>query len=242
VNPPEHQAREDWADYLDPEQHDPALPAAERDALDSVAVRLKDEALWSGPSDRVRAALLAQVIAERDAGAGPDGMRSDQTSRPSTEPATGPATERGTGLRPRRAAQRARGRWLVAAAAVAAVVISGALLWPRSHPQTFSVAGTTLAPQASASVELTPKSAGVAIRLHIKGLKPAPPGTFYAAWLRGAPGVVPVGTFHWHKGGIPIDLWSGVTTDRYPELFVTLQTEGQPLGPSDRVVLDGRTS
>ena len=213
MNLPDDRTLDAWADHLDPQTRadpraDLEITAAERVALDAVAARLGDDALWSDPPPQLKTALLAQVTAQQ---------------RERTAPA-----------------RRGRASWLVAAAAVAAIVAGGAVFWPRSEPAGFTMTGTGLAPRASAVAELEPKSAGVAIRLNITGLKAAPPGTFYAAWLRGPTGVVPVGTFHWRKGGIPIDLWSGVGTDRYPELFVTLQREGAPPEPSDQVVLDGR--
>ena len=217
MNLPDDRTLDAWADHLDPQTRadsraDPVITAAERTALDAVAARLRDDALWSDPPPQLKAALLAEVTAQQ--------------------------RERAVPARP--PARRSRASWLVAAAAVAAIVVGGAVIWPRNEPVGFTMTGTALAPRAHAEAELEPKSAGVAIRLNITGLKAAPPGTFYAAWLRGSTGVVPVGTFHWRKGGIPIDLWSGVGTDRYPELFVTLQREGAPPEPSDQVVLDGR--
>jgi hypothetical protein len=52
--------------------------------------------------------------------------------------------------------------------------------------------------------------------------------------------MVGVGSFHWREGGIPIELWSGVDTDRYPVFVVTLQNEGEPATASDVVVITGR--
>jgi hypothetical protein len=150
----------------------------------------------------------------------------------------------GTDTRPGRTprvGRRPRATWWLSIAGVAAAAALVAVLaWPRTPPTgpitTFALAG----PTATATADLENKSAGMAITLHIKGLKPAPPGDYYAAWLHGSAGYVPVGTFHWHKGGIPINLWSGVTSDRYPELIVTLQREGQPPLPSlTTVVLTG---
>ncbi|WP_088319992.1 anti-sigma factor domain-containing protein [Kineosporia sp. R_H_3] len=221
MNPSEDPRVDLWAGHL--ERREPGTPppadldAAERDALDAVARRLADEALWSGPPPELRARLLAEVGAAQ-----------------ASEQQTGAAA-------PARAAGRPVRRWLLVAAAAAVVAVGGAVLWPRGAAVEFALAGTAAAPAARATAELTPKSAGLAIELHITGLGPAPEGTYYAAWLRGPDGVVPVGSFHWRKGGIPIDLWSGVTADRYPELFVTLQSEDAGPGPSDLVVLDGRT-
>jgi hypothetical protein len=100
--------------------------------------------------------------------------------------------------------------------------------------------GTALAPKAVATAQLDPKPAGLAIHLQIKGLPPAPEGRYYAAWLRGPRGTVPVGSFHWHQKVNPVDLWSGVLTDGYPELFVTLQREGEAPDPNGDIVLTGR--
>lgn len=156
---------------------------------------------------------------------------------PSSVPYAPSATPRRIG-----SARARRTWWLSAAGVAAAALLIGVLAWPHPQTTTFAMAGTALAPKASAVAELEPRSAGVAIRLEIKGLTAAPPGSYYAAWLKGPTGVVPVGTFHWHKGGIPIDLWSGVGSDAYPELFVTLQREGQPPDPSTQVVLRGHAA
>jgi hypothetical protein len=230
---------DDWGAHLDPFADAPepagssgaALPPGGRQVVEAIRGRLRDETLWSDPPPGLRASLLARAAAE--------GRGGDLPALP-TEPAADPHPASPASERSRRSPVRRRTPWLVAAAA--AVILGGgaAVLWPRPDVTTFAAAGTPLAPQASAVVHLEPKSAGVAIRLDIKGLQPAPEGAYYAAWLRGPEGVVPVGTFHWRKGGIPIDLWSGVTADRYPELFVTLQREGAAPTPSDQVVLDGR--
>ncbi len=219
---------EEWADYLDPASPDPELSDAERAGLDRVAVTLADSAVWSEPPAELRAALLAQVEAEA---AQPRRLGPTTPShRDGAAAAPGPA----------RSARARRRTWYASAVAVAAAgALVAVLAWPRPATTTFAMSGTTLAPAASATAVLEPRSAGVAITLQIKGLVAAPPGTYYAAWMRGDTGTVPVGTFHWHKGGIPIELWSGVTADRYPDLFVTLQQEGQPATPSADVVLRG---
>lgn len=231
MTPPDDRTVDRWAEHLEAAAaasagrvpDDPTLSPAtddlgpqERAGLDAVAARLRDEALWSEPPTDLRSRLLAQVAQEQRGG----------------EPGA-PAS----GGRPRRT------RWLLLAAAAVILLVGGVggvVLRPRGPAVEFALAGSSLAPRASAQAELRPKSAGVAITLHVTGLAPAPPGSYYAAWLRGPEGVVPVGSFHWRKGGIPIELWSGVTSDRYPELFVTLQTEGAGPGPSDRVVMQGR--
>ena len=242
---------EDWADYLDPSEPDPDLPPEQVRALERVTRLLAGEPVWSQPPPDLRATILAAAAREA---AGP-ATTGPTTTSPTTVGRTtaGPTTTGRTTAGPEAVAtgaaplpppiplrRRSRRAWYLSAAGVAAAAaLVVVLAWPRPHPTSFALAGPALAPRANAVAELEPRSAGVAITLHVKGLAPAPPGAYYAAWLRGPAGIVPVGTFHWHKGGIPIDLWSGVGGDRYPELFITLQREGQPPTPSSDVVLSG---
>lgn len=224
---------EEWADYLDPAEPDPGLPPAHREMLDRFTAALADEAVWSEPPATLRSRLLDLASAEQPA---------SSTDTPATPPQP---SDGGTGdvLRfdtTRRSSKR--GWWVAVGATAAAAALVVTLAWPRPQVTTFAMQGTALAPRARAVAELEPRSAGLAITLEVKGLAAAPPGTYYCAWLRGPDGVVPVGTFHWRKGGIPIELWSGVLTDRYPELFVTLQREGAPPTPSSEIVLTGRAS
>lgn len=226
---------DDWADYLDPAEPAPRLPADERRALDRLAASIASPDVWGEPPAGLRAALLAAAEREQRSAAGP---RPEPAAAPEPEPEPATAPEPAVVVPLRRRQRRA---WYAAAAGVAAAaVLVSVLAWPRPETTSFPMAGTALAPRAHAVAELEARSAGLAIRLEVKGLPPAPAGAYYAAWLRGAEGVVPVGTFHWRKGGIPIDLWSGVGQDRYPELFVTLQREGLPPTPSSEVVLSGR--
>jgi hypothetical protein len=249
---------DEWADYLDREVADPQLTPAERDALDRIAGILADEGTWGEPPAQLRSSLLQRATQEAAAARAIDSGASSLATPPvipsaiptdlppAVPPAEPPAVPTGVptsapAATPRRiGSARARRTWWLSSAGVAAAALLVAVVaWPHPQTTTFAMAGTSLAPKASAVAELQPKSAGVAIRLEIKGLTAAPPGAYYAAWLKGPTGVVPVGTFHWHKGGIPIDLWSGVTSDAYPQLFVTLQREGQPPDPSSQVVLSG---
>jgi hypothetical protein len=259
---------DDWADYLDPEVDDPELTPAERAALDRIAGVLADEGTWGEPPAGLRSSLLERAAHEAatrsvDGGAGSLASVVTPPVTPAVTPGvtpgvTSPATPAAAptipqapsnvpyapSATPRRigSARARRSWWLSAAGVAAAALLIGVVAWPHPQTTTFAMAGTALAPKASAVAELEPRSAGVAIRLEIKGLTAAPPGAYYAAWLKGPTGVVPVGTFHWHKGGIPIDLWSGVGSDAYPQLFVTLQREGQPPDPSNQVVLTGHVA
>jgi len=233
---------EDWADYLDPGEPDPPLPGDQARGLDRIHAALADEAAWGEPPSRLRAGLLAAATAERAARpAGPVPVPTTPAAPPAAAPPDGARTDGArTGVV---VPLRRRSRRLVLAAvtaAAAAAVLVAVLVWPRPATPSIVLAGTALAPRATATAELEPRSAGVAITLHVKGLPPAPAGAYYAAWLHGPSGYVPVGSFHWRKGGIPIDLWSGVGGSAYPDLVVTLQREGQPLAPSAAdVVLSG---
>jgi Anti-sigma-K factor rskA len=249
---------DDWADFLDPSEPDPDLPAGQREVLGRVRGSLADPHLWDGPAPGLRAALLRQASTEaartpRPVGApdAPDAPSTAASAAPPAVPSAAPPAARSAtppAAPPAARSWRSRTRrawWGAATGLAAAAALIGVLAWPRGEqtvagPTTaITLSGTALAPGASAVADLQPRSAGVAVTLHLTGLKPAPAGTYYAAWLAGRAGVVPVGTFHWRKGGIPIDLWSGVGSDAYPELFVTLQHEGSPPTPSTQVVLSG---
>ena len=135
---------------------------------------------------------------------------------------------------------RLRGAWLALAAAVVAAVVGFVVLLPDEPTgPTFALAGTDLAPDATATAEIVTLDAGIALRLEISGLPPAEAGMYYAAWMEGESGVVAAGSFHWHDPG-PVGLWSGVEPDRYPHFFVTLQSQRDGPDPSDRVVMEGR--
>jgi hypothetical protein len=133
---------------------------------------------------------------------------------------------------------------MVVAAAAAVVVLAGVVgIIVRSSDdgagRDFTVAGTELAPEASAVATVEETGSGVSIDLDVSGLPPAEPGTYYQAWVKGPDGLVTVGTFHMRDGDDSVELWSGVPLDRYPTLTVTLQDEGAGQESSGRVVLSG---
>jgi hypothetical protein len=199
------------ADYLDPNAEDLPLSDAEQRALDAVRRTLSDPLTWDEPPLDLADRLLSLA---------------------STTPQDG--------ARPARSGRRG---FLIAAgsAAAAAAVFAGVVPRIAQQParEQYRLAGTALAPTASATVDVESKSAGDAITLHITGLDPAPAGSYYAGWLTGPTGTVPVGSFHWRRGGIPIELWSGVDTHEYPNFEITLQRDDQPPAPSGAVVLRG---
>jgi hypothetical protein len=134
--------------------------------------------------------------------------------------------------------------WAVPATALAAALFTvGVLavdraLQPDQPPaEAFAIAGTQLAPQARGEVRVSDMPSGFSMEVDAEGLPAAAAGSYYAAWLRGPEGTVPLGSFHMRGTGAPVRLWSGVSPDRYPELLVTLQAEGDPLVPSQLVVV-----
>ena len=99
-----------------------------------------------------------------------------------------------------------------------------------------ALAGSELVPDASAVAHVDPQNDGVRIVLEVTGLPPAPPGSFYAAWVvKEEPRTrIPIGTFHLRGGGNDrIELWAGVSTDDYPIVSVTRQSEADPAGPGE---------
>lgn len=246
---------DEWASHLDPDMPDGALNEEEYEALDRISEVLSEEALWDAPPADLRDRLLASARAEslRDEGGdeliadqvvGIDEHRSVGADQPETSGGGGGADsgDEATVVPLDRGRRSRRARWLVPAMTAAAAVIAviAFVNWPQSDPATFDLAGTELNPNATATVEVEPLGAGVAITLNITGLPPAGEGEYYSGWLSGEIGSVPVGSFHWREGGIPIELWSGVDVERYPTLGITLQQEGEPTTSSGVVVLKGR--
>ncbi len=104
-----------------------------------------------------------------------------------------------------------------------------------------ALAGTDLAPGASAVADLTETPQGLLVEMDVVGLPPAEPGTYYQAWVRNSDEqAVTIGTFHMRGGDARVELWGGVTSEQYPIITVTLQQEGDGAESSGRVVLNGR--
>lgn len=214
---------DEFAEFLD--RGGPAAGpggAATGDAAGRVRDLLGDESVWAEPAPDGVEDLLAAIEAESPGG---------QTARGRTSPVPAP-----------RAAPRRRA--LIALSAAAALVVVAGVVGilsraPDDGGREVAVAGTELAPEASAVATVDERGSGVAIELDVTGLPPAEPGTYYQAWVKGAEGLVAVGTFHMRGGDDTVDLWSGVPVDRYPTLTVTLQDEGGGQESSGRVLLSG---
>ena len=135
---------------------------------------------------------------------------------------------------------RRRNLWIPAAAILVLVTAIGWVGLNRPEPVDFIIAGTDLAPAATADVRIVETPAGIILRLNVTGLDPAEPGTYYQGWVVSGEGEVSVGTFHMRGGDGFVAFWSGVDLDDYPELIVSLQEEGAGPDRSDRVVMTGR--
>ncbi len=228
-------------------------PPALRDRLLAAAVAEADWAPPAGPSRSSSPGGVAPNVTGEVTGGDVSGY--EAPVRPGPGPNGGPSEpespvqldEWRRPERPRRTGRRViAGAGLVAAGAAAAV--AALTLVPRlssgdevaDDPFRYQAAPTELVPGASAEFSVVSTPSGEEITLWTEGLPAAPEGRYYAAWLVGPEGPVPVGTFHMRRGEEAIDLWSGVDTERYPNFMVTLQSEGEPPTPSDQVMLRGQ--
>jgi hypothetical protein len=195
---------------------------------------LADEATWAEPAPGGADALLAAIRAE--GGAQPSPLDSPEVPGQPSEPL--PAA-----VVPLTARRRRWPRRLLAAAAVVLVagVVSVVLLGRDDDTagREVAIAGGDQAPDASAVATVEELGSGVAIELDVEGLPPAPPGTYYEAWVRNETVLVPIGTFHMRAGDEVVELWAGVDLDDFPTLTVTLQQEGAGQESSGQVVLRG---
>ncbi len=189
---------------------------------------LDREAVWVEPPADLQDNALAALRAAR-AAATPTPIAPTQT-RPPMEPESevGRPTGRRLG-------------WLLSAAAAAVVAAVGTWTLVIDAPDSsLALAGTELAPAASAEVEITEKASGFEVVIDIEDLAPAAEGTYYQAWFKDADGVlVTIGTFHARESGQDIVLWSGVDPGDFDVLTVTLQRVGDGAESSGEVVLSG---
>lgn len=102
----------------------------------------------------------------------------------------------------------------------------------------LALAGTDLAPAATAAVDVFDRGAGYALILKTSGLDPAPDGGYYEGWLSSVDDVaVSVGTFHMRGGDGTVVLWSGVAIADFPLLTVRRHADDSP--DDDPVVMTG---
>lgn len=185
--------------------------------IDALSALLARESVWDAPAPEVEGRILAAVAAEA-------------VQRPTV---AGPS-------RPGRAERRHLRVIGVAAALLLILGVSiGLLAGDDDSPLEIALAGTELAPGASAVAELDDTPQGLRVRLEVSGLAPAAPGTYYQGWVKNGSDAVTIGTFHARGGAGVIELWAGVSSDEYNSIAVTLQQEGAGAQSSGLVVLSG---
>ena len=201
----------------------------ERAELDAVRALLVDPALWDEPSADLGDRVVAAVTAERGSPTVP--LAPPPTTAPLSAPLAAPVP---VGARNPR---RSRALTFLAGAAAAAVVALAISLVPRgsSGGDRIALAGTELAPGSSGSARILKRESGLRIELNASGLPRRDGRLFYQAWLKGAAGLVPIGTFH---TGDHVVLWAGVALEDFPTISVTQEEVGDQAS-SGRSVLVG---
>lgn len=191
-------------------------PPRDHERLDLIREVLGEAATWAEPPQQVADGILAAVA-------------HDHTGLVGDAP-----------LVPQR-------RWPVvaavvgSAAAVVALVFSTISVLDTESETVLAMTGTEIESGASGQATVRPTDAGWWIRLDVRGLPPAPQGTYYEGWVWSDEGDgVSIGTFHLRGGEDPVILWSGVEMADYPSIWVTLENEDEGPETSDLVVLTGR--
>jgi Anti-sigma-K factor rskA len=207
------------------------LDPAERTDLDDLRALLADPSLWAEPGPGLEDNVTAAVV--REAASAAPGR---------SVPAT--VTQPRKNRQPRSAAglggRRPRIAWLagLAAAAAAAVIAVVVTVGGGSNATQFqaALAGTALAPGASAQVTLTQTQSGWHITLQGHGLRRLDDGYYYEAWLKNPAGIlVPIGTFNQPNN---VTLWAGVPPTEFPTVAVTRQrADGNPASSGQRVLV-----
>ncbi len=128
----------------------------------------------------------------------------------------------------------------VAAVFLATAITVGLLAAGDDDTDSFALAGTELAIDATAEATVDETDSGLRVLLDVRDLAPAGEGRYYQAWVRSEAGeAVTIGTFHMNGGDAEIELWAGVTAEDYPIITVTIQEEGAGAESSGMVVLRG---
>ena len=174
------------------------------------------------PSDDDLAALASLLSRAEPWDEPPRGLEDAVVAAISAEAGTAPASA--SRAERRTSAVWSRSRMLGAAAAVAIVVV-GIVLMTRGSTDgvTFALEGTDAQPDARADVVVSATPAGLKILLDTEGLPGAPDGYMYEAWVGDDTIAVSAGTFHLRGGHGPIELWAGVTGERFHRLWITLE-------------------
>jgi hypothetical protein len=222
---------QEWlADYLEqgrpgPQAPDPDAPdVASAHAAQRLRHLLAEPDGWAEPPAGLLDQILAGIDGERAALGGPP--------RPAV------LTRRAADRDGRRRARLRRSVGAVAAAVlVAAAVVIGVVVTRGPVTHDVALAGTRLAPGASATAKLHATPSGLAIELDVSGLPPSRPGYYYQAWMKGPRGLVTIGTFHLRGGPGAVELWSAVSLTDYPTITVTREPEDGNPASSGQIVL-----
>lgn len=174
---------------------------------------LRNDPVWTRPPAWLEARVTEQLRASRPATVVPLRRRFGVANRPA--------------------------RLVAAAVALLATAGAATAVLTASQGSEMRMAGTDLAKNASGIAKVKETASGVEFTLDVKGLPPAPAGSYYQGWVKGSAGLVTIGTFHLRGGSDDVVLWSGVSPTDYPKLTVTLQRVGGGPASSGRVVLSG---
>jgi Anti-sigma-K factor rskA, C-terminal len=198
-----------------------------------LAEYLEQGAQESGPYAPDAARRLRDLLADPDGWAEPPAGLLGQIL-------AGIDSERGGPAVPPRPRMRRTVRAGAAALLAAAAVVIGIVVTRGPATTDVALAGTRLAPAASATAKLHATPSGLAIELDVSGLPPSPPGYYYQAWMKGPRGPVTIGTFHLRGGPGTVELWSAVSLADYPAITVTREPEDGNPASSGQVVLTNR--
>jgi hypothetical protein len=170
----------------------------------------------------------------------PDGLEDEILAAIRTEPVPIAAARR-------KGARRRVPVWLTIAAAIAGIAAGAAVVALFSdgdqevagEPIEADLAGTELAPDASASALFTATPAGLKILLDAEGLPGAAPDEMYEAWIGDGEIRISAGTFHLRDGDDAIELWAGTDDPRFHIISVTIEPIDGDAESSGRVVMRG---
>jgi len=217
-----------------------APDAATADAAQRLRVLLASPDLWREPPRGLLDQITASIGSERTALTRPLPAAATRPVRPANaaRPAANAANTARKDSRRRTRVRRSAGA--AAALLAAAAVVIGIVVTRGPVTTDVALAGTRLAPAASAVAKLHATPSGLAIELDVSGLAPSPPGSYYQAWMKGPRGLVAIGTFHLHGGPGTVELWSAVTLAGYPTITVTREREDGNPASSGQIVLTSR--
>jgi hypothetical protein len=231
---------------------DDELTPEEAATIEAFSALLVDEAMWDGPSAGLEDLIVAQIAAERDAGAERGATPDVDEPAPAGHPQGDDVSP--AGVVPLSAARSARRRswWVAAGAAVAgaaaAALITTAVVNQDNGPSTagsqrVELSGTDLAPSAAGSARLRTETSGIRIDLDVNGLPDRVGGDFYQVWLKNCAGtlLIPAGSYHNLDNVVA---WAGVSLADFPLITVTEETavggKDPAQGTSGKIVASGK--